>query len=370
MTHRALDIAVIGHVRHPIKAPFMGGMEAHCDLLVRALMARGHRVTLFAGGDSASDLPLHPISAVSYESELPWALWHGRAEHREWLHAAYARAWRMIADGGFDIVHNNALFPDLHDWAMADRVPMLTSLHVPPFRFLSEALERADAPWIRQTVTSNSQLDLWRNLDPDRIDVAWNGIDLDRWRFGKQGNGRAVWFGRITPNKGTVEALQAATAAGMAIDIIGPVECSDYFACVAPLITGDHRYLGQLSGEELAARVRAASVMVATPMWEEPFGLNVAEAMASGVPVAALDRGAMREVIGATGAIVADCDALPGAIIAAAARSRHDARRRVERLFSAQAMIERYEAAYAAAIAGIETSARSSSTRKTLELLA
>jgi glycosyltransferase involved in cell wall biosynthesis len=369
MTSSPLDIAVVAHVRHPIAPPFMGGMEAHCDLLVRALLRRGHRVTLFASGDSAHDLPLHAISATGYESELPWAIWHGRPEHRQWLYAAYKYAWQTIAAGGFDVVHNNSLFPDLHDWAVADGVPMVTSLHVPPFRFLSEAIERACVPWVRQTVTSHSQLPLWSNLDRRRIDVAWNGIDLNRWRFGQQGNGRAVWFGRITPNKGTVEALAAATAAGIGLDVIGPIECGDYFAHVEAAIGGNHRYLGHLSGRALAGRVRAASVMLATPMWDEPFGLNVAEAMASGVPVAALDRGAMREVIGDTGAIAADIRALPAAIANAAGKSRPAARRRAEQLFGSQAMAARYEPAYAAAIAGLG-SARASSRRNTAELLA
>jgi glycosyltransferase involved in cell wall biosynthesis len=365
---RTLRVAVIAHVRHPIAAPFMGGMEAHCDLLVRALIRRGHQVTLFASGDSAPDLPLHPITATAYERELPWALWHGRPELRAWLMRAYQRAWQAVVTGGFDVVHNNSLFPELHDWAARDGVPMLTSLHVPPFRFLRESLERADVPWLRQTVTSASQLPLWPTLDPDRLDVAWNGIDLANWPYRPDGNGRAVWFGRITPNKGTVLALKAASAAGIGLDVIGPIECEDYFAGVAPLLTGPHRYLGQLSGPDLAARVGQASVMLATPMWDEPFGLTVAEAMACGVPVAALDRGAMREVIGDTGTIATDPAALPDAILQALRADRPACRDRVETLFTADAMVARYEAAYAATLAG--TAIRASNIRNTLELLA
>lgn len=372
MTNERLRIAVIAHLRHPIAAPFMGGMEAHCDLLVRALVDAGHDVTLFASGDSASDLPLHPIAPRAYEADLPWALWHGRPELRRWLFGAYARCRDAVRGGGFDIVHNNSLFPELHDWAAQDGTPMVTSLHVPPFRFLREAIERAAVPWIRHTVPSASQLALWPGIDRDRLDVAWNGIDLSRWRFRERGNGRAVWFGRITPNKGTLAALHAASAAGVALDVIGPVECSDYFAEVAPLIAGEHRYLGQLSGDALAHAVGAASVLLATPMWDEPFGLTVAEAMACGVPVAALDRGAMREVIGDTGAIATDTAALPGAIARAMHADRAAARARVAALFTAGAMVARYRTAYAAAIAGAadRAAARSSNIRSTAALLA
>lgn len=365
-----LRIAVIAHLRHPIAAPFMGGMESHCDLLVRELTKAGHDVTLFASGDSAADLPLHAIAPRAYEATLPWAHWHGSPELRAWLMTAYRDCWDAILAGEFDIVHNNSLFPDLHDWAARDDVPMLTSLHVPPFRLLAEAIARADAPWVRFTVPSQSQRACWPGIQDRRMTVAWNGIDIDRWPFNPRGNGRAVWFGRITPNKGTVEAVRAASLAGIGLDVIGPVECGDYFAEVERLIVGDHRYLGQLSGTALAEAVGAASVMVATPMWDEPFGLTLAEAMACGVPVAALDRGAMREVVGDAGVIADTVDALPAAIRAASQMDRRAARQRVKANFTASAMIERYMESYAAAASMRPDAASASSIRNTEALLA
>jgi glycosyltransferase involved in cell wall biosynthesis len=48
----------------------------------------------------------------------------------------------------------------------------------------------------------------------------------------------------------------------------------------------------------------------------EPFGLVLAEAMARGTPVAAIDRGAVREVVedGVTGVIFDDLDAMAGGL--------------------------------------------------------
>ncbi len=348
----------------------MGGMERHCDLLVRELVAAGHDVVLFASGDSAGDLPIKAVAPRAYESTLPWALWHGRPELRAWLLAAYRRCWDAVKAGGFDIVHNNSLFPDLHDWAARDGIAMLTSLHVPPFRLLADAIGRAAVPWIHYTVPSQSQRALWPQVCDRRIGVAWNGIDIAEWPFHAVGNGRAVWFGRITPNKGTVEALRAATLAGIGLDIIGPIECADYFVRVERSMTGDHRYLGQLSGTALARAVATSSVMVATPMWEEPFGLTLVEAMACGVPVAALDRGAMREVVGDTGTIAANVAALPAAIAAAITMDRHGARRRVAARFTAAAMVDRYLRFYAAAVAARSDAASASSRSSTDALLA
>ena len=101
-------------------------------------------------------------------------------------------------------------------------------------------------------------------------------------------------------------------------------------------------------------------------MWDEPFGLIAAEAMACGVPVAALDRGAMREVVGPCGVLATDALSLAGTIGTAAAIPRAACREWVERSFSVGAMIEGYERAYAAAIAG----ARGSSSASTADVLA
>lgn len=342
----------------------MGGMEAHCDTLVRTLVAEGHDVTLLASGDSAPDLPVHAVASRAYEAELPWAEWHGTPVLRDWLLPAYRRAWQAVLAGGFDVVHNNALFPDLLDWASRDRVAMVTSLHVPPFAALGEAVARnAATPWQEFTVCSSQQQGLWPT---GATRVAWNGIDLQGWPLEQAGGGRAIWVGRITPTKGTIEAIDAAEAAQVPLDIVGPIDCRDYWERVSRRLRAPHRYLGHLSGTVLTRAVQQASVLVATPQWDEPFGLTMIEAMACGVPVAALGRGAIPEVVGEAGIVVDSPAKLPSAILRAMAVDRSLARNRVERHFSAEAMTGRYREAYASAMAGLRSASSVASTRALL----
>lgn len=350
-------IAVIGHLRHPIAPPFMGGMEAHCHQLVGALVAHGHDVTLFASGDSDPGLPLHAVTDRHYEASLPWARWRETPRFMAFHDEAFRQAWAAVRGGGFDVVHNNSMHPALHRWAREDRQPMVTSLHVPPFPRFADAIQDEAASWLCQTVTSHAHMSTWWSVPPATASVVHNGIDTARWRFRPAGNGRAVWAGRITPNKGTAIAVDAARRAGIALDIVGPIDCTDYYAAeVAPRLDDARVYHGMKSGVDLSEMVGAASVLLSTPMWDEPFGLVAAEAMACGVPVAALDRGAMREVVGDCGALAVDAESLADAIEAAMRISRASCRARVERLFCVDAMIDGYERAYAAAIAGARPS--------------
>ena len=91
-----------------------------------------------------------------------------------------------------------------------------------------------------------------------------------------------------------------------------------------------------------------ASVFVFTPCWDEPFGLVAVEAMACGLPVAAFDRGALREVIGETGCFAppGDVPALARAITAAIQRARVLQRGRVETAFTRDRWLDQCEDLY------------------------
>lgn len=348
----ALRIAVLAHLRHPIVPPFMGGMEAHAWGLVRALIARGHDVTLFASGDSDAALPLRPICAEHYDRAFPWADHHGSAALTAHLDAIHRDALDMLADGAFDVVHNNGLHRFPPRFARARRQPTVTSLHVPPFEVLHRAIHDSEAPWHIKTVTSAVQVSRWWDRAPPTAQVVPNGIELSDWPEGA-GGGPFVWAGRIMANKGAGHAAAAARAHGLALTLYGAIEDAGYFqAEVAPHLGGEVAYGGHVGGARLARALGEARAFVFTPMWDEPFGLAAIEALATGTPVAAFDNGAAREVIGESGAFAraGDVDGLARAMGIAAELPRDRARRRAERRYTAQGMLEGYEAAYRRAI--------------------
>jgi len=255
------------------------------------------------------------------------------------------------------MIHNNSLHRYPPRLARRHRLPMLTSLHIPPFGALRRAVHDSAAPWCRFSVTSAVQTkSWWPDGAPPEAEVVHNGIDLSLWPYRPEGDGSAVWAGRITPNKGTHLAVRAAQLAGVPLTLFGTVEHRDYFEQeVRPLLGGDRRYGGHLEGPALADELGRASALLFTPLWDEPFGLAAIEAMACGLPVASTEMGAVREVIGNAGAYAPpdDAPALAQALRVALEIPRSEARARVERMFSLSHMVRAYETLYHAARAGL-----------------
>ncbi len=353
---RPLRIAVIASARYPIREPFAGGLESHTWFLARALRERGHSVTVFAAPGSDPDLGVEylPVGTVEFSAAARADVSMGPDR---WMaeHHAYLTLMLDLADRSdrFDVVHNNSLHHLPIAMAPILQSPIVTTLHTPPTPWLESAIRaRPDNRVVFAAVSAHTAV-AWRPVVPDAV-VVRNGIDLDGWSVGA-GGGPLVWAGRITPEKGTHLAIEAARIADRPLLVAGPISDDDYWRNdVVPRLGGAIRYVGHLPQRELRDLVAAASAMLVTPCWDEPYGLVVAEALGCGTPVAGFAIGALPELVDdRCGRLVppGDVAALAAAIPETIALSRAAARTRAERDWAHTRMVDEYVALFEQVIA-------------------
>jgi len=145
----------------------------------------------------------------------------------------------------------------------------------------------------------------------DRIVVSPPGIDVDRFRAAPSGAGEHVIVspGRLVWEKGHFDVLRALALidAPCRVELIGSgPERDRLLAYARDLGVADRVAIRAVPYEEMpAVFARASCVVLASlpvPMWEEQFGMVLAEAMAAGVPILASASGAIPEVLAGSGA--------------------------------------------------------------------
>lgn len=352
-----MRIELIAHHVGPIRAPFVGGVESLTFYLAGWLARRGHDVTMHApAGSAVPGVEVRPLALTAPLDDLARAdvsMPPGRFMDAH--HAYQTLMLELAEDCDADVVHSHSLHYLPVAMRPLLRMPMALTLHCPPTPWLRSAL-LTTAPLPSITAVSETTRAAWApGVAVDR--VIPNGIDLDAWAVGP-GGPDAAWAGRIVAEKAPHLAIDAARAAGLRLRMAGPVIDRAYWrAEVEPRLGPDAEYLGHLDHADLAGLVGASAVLLMTPAWEEPFGLVAAEAMASGTPVAAFDRGGVRGVVcGATGCLApaGDVRALAVAALRAAQFDRAGVRRRAEERLGIDAMGRAYEAFYERIAAGAD----------------
>jgi glycosyltransferase involved in cell wall biosynthesis len=136
--------------------------------------------------------------------------------------------------------------------------------------------------------------------------------------------------------------------------LLAAAEEQYYHDAIKPMVDGTQIiYVGEVDFQTKVKLYGGARALLYPVQAGEPFGLVLAEAMACGTPVAALDRGAVRELVedGVTGGIFDDLDAMVnglGSVLALDRRRVHDAA--VQR-FGIMRMVDGYVDAFRAIIA-------------------
>jgi glycosyltransferase involved in cell wall biosynthesis len=314
-----------------------GPWEQFASLLAEGLVARGVDVTLFASGDSRTGGRLASVVPTGYEEDP-----ETEPKVSECLHIAHA----FERAREFDVIHNSFDFLPL-TYSELVETPVLTTIHGFSSPRILPVYQRYNVSTAYVAIS-----DADRHPSLDYLATIHHGIDTDAFSLHPSPGEYLLFFGRIHPDKGTVEAIEVAEQTGIPLVLAGIVQDERYFEeLVAPRLDGDRiRYLGPVGPDERAELLGGALALLHLISFEEPFGYSVVEALACGTPVVAFPRGSMPELIadGTTGLLVDDVSAAVAAVARVDGLDRAAIRERAVARFGIDRMVDAYLDAYRA----------------------
>lgn len=344
-----MRIAVTADPEIPVPPKLYGGIERIVDMLVRGLVQRDHDVTLFARPDSQVPCRLVPYPRLHSQKKLD----------------VLANMWHVssaILCGGFDIVHSFARLAYLAP-LLPRSIPKIMSYQRSVTGRSVRIGNLLSHGTLHFTGCSANLIGLWASRG--NFHVVYNGVALERYDATEQVSGDAplAYLGRVEEIKGVHLAIQVAKNSGRRLVIAGNVpeaaHRQRYFAeRILPHVDGSTiQYVGAVDDSTKNELLGRSTALLMPLLWEEPFGIVMAEALACGTPVIGLRRGSLPEIVqqGVNGFVCDSVEEMVAAVDRLPEIDRRDCRRIAEEKFSDRVIVEAYEQLYRAVVKGRET---------------
>lgn len=351
-----IAMMVRGYIPAPSPLDIVYAPIALAVEIAQGLAARGHQVDFYGPAGTRLSVPVKTRglrSLVHNYSEFQTLLKSvDLLTHyvpSMWDQYLSSEMFKRAAEGKYDILHFHHVETAMPFAGIFPTVPVVYTLHDPIYGWYQELFRLYNAP--NQHFISISDNQRLPVPDLPYVATAYNGIDLEKFKYSARANDYLLFVGRIVPDKGVVEAIDIAKATNHKLIIIGPTYADkhEYFEKgIKPHLGKQIIYLGHLDQEQIVPYYQKAKAFLSPSQWEEPFGLTMVEAMACGTPVVAYRRGSVPELVvhGKTGYIVRDQDEMTTAVGLLDKISRRACRTHVEAHFSVEKMVDSYEAAF------------------------
>jgi glycosyltransferase involved in cell wall biosynthesis len=336
-----MKIAQVAPLIESVPPRQYGGTERVVSYLTEELVALGHKVTLFATGDSITSAKLVPCAPRALRSDP--AIRDVTPYYMLMLDRVRQRAEE------FDIIHfhiDQFHFPLFRPIAGRTVTTLHGRLDLPDLKPLYFGF--GDMPLVSISNAQRGPI-----VNANFVATVPHGLPLDLYKpILNPCGGYLAFVGRITPEKGLERAIAIARSIGNPLKIAAKVDATDeaYFReQIVPLLGSPSvEFIGEIDDQQKNAFFGEALALLFPIEWPEPFGLVMIEAMACGTPVLAFSAGSVPEVLdsGVTGMVV---DSMPAALAAlphVISLDRSAVRQRFEERFSARRMAEDYVSLY------------------------
>ena len=334
----SLRIAITVDPEIPVPPRLYGGIERIVDLLVRGLAGRGHEVTLFA--NSSSDVPCrllpYPGLRSTPRADVGRNMWFASS--------------RILRDRPH-IVHSFA--------RLAYLLPVLP-WPIPKVMSYQRGIAERSVVWgerlARGTLYfTGCSAHLIRRFERRKNwRVVYNAVPAGAYRLNPavESDAPLMFLGRIEEIKGPHLAIQVARRTGRRLILAGNIQEGHegfFDRQVKPFLDGDRiRYIGPVDDAAKNRLLGDAAALLMPILWDEPFGIVMAEALACGTPVIGLNRGSVPEVVqhGVNGFVCESAEEMAAAAGMLSAIDRRACRRIMEERFSDRALVDSFEQMY------------------------
>ena len=343
-----MKIAQVSPLVESVPPVRYGGTERIVFYLTEELVELGHDVTLFASADSITNARLIPGADQ--------ALRHGKTAIDTLT--AYMTMLENVVNYSpeFDIIH----FHTGHMHYALTRYIQTAHLTTHHDCFDASELNIFYREFNHVPVVSVS--DNQRKMCPK---CNWKGtvhygIPENLYHFSPRHDSYLAFLGRISPDKGVLDAIKIAQRLNMNLKIAAKVDSENerYFNDYVKPLLKDPRieFVGEINNTIKNYFLGDAYALLLPVQSPEPFEIVAIEALACGAPVVAYDGGAIGEIIqnGENGYIVDDIDSAVIAIEQLENISRLKCRQSFENRFTSMHMVNKYLSIYESRISELK----------------
>ena len=335
-----IRIPPIPHSKYVPKG-WSGAPELVVHQLTEELVRRGHHVTLFASGDSATSAKLVSVTKKSTWSSV------GIGPHENYERMLVSKAYQMAKSDHFDIIHSHFDIRSLYFAPLVD-TPTLSTLHSPLDGLRKELMVYYKKTQYYASISNNQRKPI---PDLQYAVTAYNGVELEKIPFFEKKQDYLVFAGRIMDIKGAAEAIEVAKKSRSKLVLLGTAdEQGEYWKKkILPFIDGKQViHEGFISRKRFFEYLGHAKAFVFPLKWPEPFGLVAIESMATGTPTITFGKGSLPEIVvhGKTGFICRNISEMVKAVKKVDQIDPTACRQRVADMFTIEKVVDRYEKAY------------------------